>query len=322
MSTSSHHRNGVGLAVAAVWVLPCLAAAGLVQQVPDREFRPAVEAPAYPAGAGPTVCVDEAHRNFHTIDNRFWAFAELLRRDGHVVRAAAGPIDDASLAGCRVLVSANAAQTFGPAEITAVERWVASGGSLLLIADHRPYGGAAAPVAAAFGVEFTDGYAVDGFSTDTRRVLRPGPTLFRTEDGTLRSHPVVTGRTAAESVSVVRTFTGQAFRGSPALEPLLVFREGFVLLPDRPAEIAPGAAGRDVGGWLQGGLMRHGAGRAAFFGEAAMFSAQRSGPSAQPMGMNAPGAEENSQFVLNLLHWLTGLLGPARGNLPQGSAPN
>ena len=44
---------------------------------------------------------------------------------------------------------------------------------------------------------------------------------------------------------------------------------------------------------------------AAFFGEAAMFSAQRAGPSGQPMGMNAPGADENFQFVLNVLHWLT-----------------
>jgi hypothetical protein len=26
------------------------------------------------------------------------------------------------------------------------------------------------------------------------------------------------------------------------------------------------------------------------------------------MGMNHPAAPENSQFVLNLLHWLTGLL--------------
>jgi len=61
-----------------------------------------------------------------------------------------------------------------------------------------------------------------------------------------------------------------------------------------------------VGGWLQGAVMKVDRGRAGFFGEAAMFSAQVTGPARRPMGMNAPGAEQNFQFVLNLLHWLSG----------------
>ena len=36
-----------------------------------------------------------------------------------------------------------------------------------------------------------------------------------------------------------------------------------------------------------------------------MFTAQLSGPEREPVGMNAPGAEQNFQLVLNLLHWLT-----------------
>jgi len=148
-------------------------------------------------------------------------------------------------------------------------------------------------------------------------VVRPGPTLFTAADGTLRPHVVTSGRFAEEAVVSVRTFTGQAFQGPPSLEPLLVFRTGFVLLPDRPAQLGAGTQGRDISGWFQGGVMRHGTGRAAFFGEAAMFSAQRSGPSAQPMGMNAPGAEGNARFALNLLHWLTGLIDSAGGVDPR-----
>ena len=34
------------------------------------------------------MCLDEAHANFHTLDDRFWAFGELLRRDGYIVRFA------------------------------------------------------------------------------------------------------------------------------------------------------------------------------------------------------------------------------------------
>jgi len=56
--------------------------------------------------------------------------------------------------------------------------------------------------------------------------------------------------------------------------------------------------------------MRVEAGRAAFFGEAAMFSARFQGVGAErrPMGMNAPGAEQNFQLVLNVMHWLSEIL--------------
>jgi hypothetical protein len=37
-----------------------------------------------------------------------------------------------------------------------------------------------------------------------------------------------------------------------------------------------------------------------------MFSAQLSGD--EPMGMNAPLAEQNFQLVLNVMHWLSGIL--------------
>ena len=54
--------------------------------------------------------------------------------------------------------------------------------------------------------------------------------------------------------------------------------------------------------------MSIGTGKAAFFGEAAMFTAQVTGKEREPMGMNAPGAEQNLQFVLNVMHWLSGVL--------------
>ena len=50
--------------------------------------------------------------------------------------------------------------------------------------------------------------------------------------------------------------------------------------------------------------MKVGRGRVAVFGEAAMFSAQLAGPK-QPMGMNAPQAEQNHQLLLNVMHWLS-----------------
>ena len=293
------------------------------QQVPDRSFAPSITSPEYPTGKGPVVCLDEGHFNFHTLDGRFWAFGELLRRDGYVVRPFTSKFELGALTSCRVLVVSNAQPgsgdwdsypyptppAFSDVEVAAVRRWVERGGSLLLIADHMPLAGAAATLAAAFGVEFLNGFAVEGFSGDSGRDASfDKPTIFRTQDGSLMPHPIVRGRNAADSVPSIRTFTGQAFR-APGAEPILVLPSTFIaFMPERAWQFGPDTRRVPVGGWLQGAVMRVGTGRAAFFGEAAMFSAQVAGAERRPMGMNAPGAEHNFRFVLNLLHWLSGNL--------------
>jgi hypothetical protein len=63
-----------------------------------------------------------------------------------------------------------------------------------------------------------------------------------------------------------------------------------------------------AGGMQQGAALQFGKGRVAVFGEAAMFSAQTVGPSRSPMGMNDPDAAQNAKFLLNVMHWLEGLL--------------
>jgi len=61
-----------------------------------------------------------------------------------------------------------------------------------------------------------------------------------------------------------------------------------------------------------GATLRAGRGRVAFFGEAAMRSAQRAGPERRPMGMNDPAAAQHPTFVLNVMHGLGGRLGASR----------
>ena len=297
------------------------------QQVPDSMFTPSVLRPAYAAGKGPSLCLDEGHFNFHTLDNRFLAFGRLARSDGFRVSPLRAVFSAESLAPCRLLVISNAQPTdkpwetypqptpsaFTAAEIVAVREWIERGGSLLLIADHMPLAGAAAPLAAAFDVSFTDGFAVKRFASEAGRDSAFAvPTLFRTVDGTLAPHPIVRGRDGSESVTQVRSFTGQAFRAPPGtVDPIMVLPSDFVSLEPRIAwQFGPTTPVRDAGGWLQGATKRVGRGRAAFFGEAAMFSAQVNGPQRRPMGMNAPMAEQNAQFVLNVLHWLIGVIDP------------
>lgn len=52
-------------------------------QIPDRSYRPLIAEPAFAQGEGPLMCLDEAHNNFHTLENRFWAFGELLSQDSY-----------------------------------------------------------------------------------------------------------------------------------------------------------------------------------------------------------------------------------------------
>jgi len=83
MTRTAMRRRAFCALVAVAWLAPHAGA----QQVPDRGFSPTITQPQYAPGRGPAVCVDDAHHNFHTLDERFWAFGELLRRDGFAVRA-------------------------------------------------------------------------------------------------------------------------------------------------------------------------------------------------------------------------------------------
>lgn len=286
------------------------------QQVADTAFQPRLGAPVFAAGQGPLVLIDEAHHNFHTAEGRYSPFARLLRRDGYVIRPSRSRFDAESLEPAKVLVIANALaaanetnwtvptpSAFDAAEIRAVHEWVEDGGSLLLIADHLPFGGAAAQLAASFGVDFSNGFVLD--TSITRGLI-----TFRRTDGTLASNSITTGRSAAERIDSITTFTGQGFRLETGGAPVLTIPAGWVLYtPDTAWRFSSATPRKSAEGLLQGAVLRVGKGRVAVFGEAAMFSAQVAGPARRPMGFNAPEAAQNAQFVLNLLHWLTGLLG-------------
>jgi hypothetical protein len=327
--------RALGLTIVGLLALACARPALHAQQVPDSAFVPPVPRPAWAPGAGPVLCLDEGHHNFHTLDARFLAFGRLAARDGLAVRPLRAAFTAAALAPCRLLVIANAQPSDAPwerypvptpsaftaGEIAAVHAWVAGGGALLLLADHQPLAGAAAALGAAFGFAFSNGFAVPRFTTAAGRDSAiAAPTLFRPGDGTLAAHPVVAGRDAAERVTLVRSFTGQAFRATAAdAEPLLRLPADYVSLEPRvPWQFPDTLAQRPVGGWLQGATRTVGRGRVAVFGEAALFSAQVQGPARRPMGMNAPQAEQNAQFVLNVLHWLAGVLAGGSGRAVSG----
>ena len=189
---------------------------------------------------------------------------------------------------------------FADDEIVVIREWVRAGGSLLLIADHMPFGGAAEKLAIEFGVVFTNGFATDSSGAT-------GPIRFRRRDGSLGRHRIMNGRSARERIDSVTSFTGQAFRiTTGGAVPLMTLHAGSTLLLPIVAWQFSDSTPRIRADWmLQGAALQFGRGRVVVLGEAAMLSAQVAGPQRTPMGMNAPVAPQNAQFALNIVHWLS-----------------
>ena len=312
-------------------MLPGLASA----QQPDTSFRYPIGNPAYAAGSGPIVCIDEAHSNLHTAGGTYAPFAILLRADGYRVRPLPAPWSSPALRDCAVIVVANAVApantrdrslphlpVFSKPELDTLVAWVSAGGGLLLIADHAPFPGAVADLGLILGVEMLDAFAAPGDSGGVIAVFgRPtiADSVWRryasdrgvpnrpiagalTDLGSLGTHPILRGR-GAEPIRWVVTFTGHAFHPSARVRPLLVFGPRAVAGIDRAdAALFP------VGGWLQAGALELGSGRAVVLGEAAMCTAQVGGPRRIRNGMNVPEAPDNPRFCLNVIRWLTRIL--------------
>ena len=284
------------------------------QQVSDTSYNPAIKNPAYASGKGPVVCIDEGHNNFHTKDGRYLPFARLIERDGYKVEGYNGTFGTDRLKRCRILVISNALNelntdkwylptpsAFTAQEIQIVSDWVKSGGSLFLIADHMPMGGAAADLASVFGFVFSNGFAAD--------TARPGPIAFTRASGALCDNNITNGRDPSERVDTVVTFTGQAFTIPDDASSILRFDSRYeMLLPDTAWVFDKSTAMINIGGWSQAAFRMYGKGRVVVAGEAAMFAAQLVGPQMCMAGMNSPEAKENYQLLLNIIHWLDGVM--------------
>jgi len=304
--------------VSAMFALPCCA-----QQIADPDFDTTVARPAY-LNKHPAVLFDEGHANFHTSTGRYKAFADLMRSDGYKVVPNKDKFSKSTLKGYAVLVISNAlgagtvneeewskawieagAQpAFTEGECDVVRDWVHAGGSLLLVADHRPFGSAAENLARKFGVDMSKGYAFDE-ANSYKEMKNPGIIVYTRENKTIADHAITRGRDTTEQINRVILFVGQSLKG-PAnaaaflkLAPTAIDRESLL----SSAKEVP------AGNRAQGVAMEFGKGRAVVLGEAAMLSAQLgvSPNRTIKFGMNVPGID-NRQLALNIMHWLSRLL--------------
>jgi hypothetical protein len=290
-----------------VIILCCVAFA---QQISDPNFNPHVEHPAYTKGF-PRVLFDEAHNNFHTATGRYKPFVDMMFSDGYQIAANRKSFSKDSLQTYKILIIANAIgaedmddpgadkPAFTEEECDAVRDWVSTGGALLLIADHAPFGSAAQILAKRFAVEMSKGYVVD---LEHSVPDNPSLLIFSRENKLLLDHPITQGRNDSERINRVQTFTGQALKGPPGATQLLALAATAI---DQAEPM--GGEKKSVAGQAQGIAFKFGKGRVVMLGEAAMLSAQVAGPENFKMGMNVPG-NDNRQFALNIMHWLSGLL--------------
>ena len=188
-----------------------LLASGAVaqQQVNAPDFNPQVEHPAF-TKKHPRIGIDESHRNFHTRDGRYKPFAALMESDGFEV-SAAPHFDARSLKAVHILVTANAmgdfldsttggvrngatGPAFTPTECDTVRDCVRRGGSLLLIADHVPWGDASAILPRRFGVEMGLGIVMNLKHAGGN----PTRLVFSVDNGLLGEHPILRSRSPTE----------------------------------------------------------------------------------------------------------------------------
>jgi hypothetical protein len=185
---------------------------------------------------------------------------------------------------------------FTPAEDSVVADWVRAGGSLLLIADHVPFGSAAAPLAASFGVRMYLAFARDDRNSgwDNERLI------FSRANGLLSAHPITNGRSASERVTTVVTLTGQSLSIPEGATPLL-------RMDDQSYDWESRQVRHSAKGHAQGIAMRFGMGKVVILGEAGMLSGQVDALG-NKMGMNHSGNDDR-QFALNVVHWLSDAAG-------------
>ena len=319
-------------------VLVLWAGVGYAQMIADPSANTTIANPAYKS-AHPRLAIDQAHGNIHTQDGLFKPFSDLAENDGYKVIPNVEPFTKDSLKGIDILVISNplgnlsndnnnSTPAFTKAECDAVYDWVQHGGSLFLIADHAPIGDAAQPLAQRFGVTLGNNFV---FDTNPDNFTRDDVTqlVFSDTNHLLGSSPIMLGRSESERLHRLVAFTGESVSIPKGATALLIL-SGTAGLASPGSELEPmfdkdavkAKAAREAalkrapaGAKSMAVAFSSGKGRVVISGEAGMMTAQiwkekqkdGSEKIAGTMGWEVPGNDDR-QYVLNILHWLSGAI--------------
>lgn len=300
-----------------IWTLITLATALLsCKETPlqraDNDFDVTVKVPAFKENK-PLLLFDEGHNNFHTTNGLYEPFANLARNDGYDVKTLTTPITAEVLRSATLYVITNArgkgdlndTPAFTEGETEIIKSWVINGGSLLLIADHFPFGSAVENLGNKLGIEFQKGMVQDSVHYD-KRSNDQSQLVFSKENKLLAEHTITNG------INKVITFTGQSItcKDSSCISFLNLSDAAYDMTPitkvtkdgnDTRVEVTYGNP-QSAKGRSQGVALKLGKGKVVCLGEAAMLTAQKNRDNSK-VGMNYNA--DNKKLALNILHWLT-----------------
>jgi hypothetical protein len=284
--------------------------------VNDPAFDATVREPAYPESRGPRILLDGGHHNFFIQWDFIKPFADLAEADGYRPVIGDETFSPGYLAGFDIVMIITALPfdfttktevtteaTFTEAEIDALHDWVERGGALLVFSEHAPFDQAINPLLQRFGISSSVGTVIDEERYDKTLGL-PGCIVFSRDNGFLNGkHPITNGRNEREAIDSVVTFGGSSLTG-----------EGYVnlfrLSPTAENREHPTGVGPVGMGNSQALAGRLGDGRIVAFGDSNGFTAmdyEMEDGSSRSIGMNTEN-HQWKQFVLNVLHWLSGEL--------------
>jgi hypothetical protein len=311
----------------------------------DNGYSPRIAKPAYDA-EGPIVLLDQAHRNLPLTQG----LVRLLSADGYRVMPARSAFTYDALSKAKVLVIMNPGVVrsrqpvdnpeplFTEGEAAIIHDWVAGGGWLLFAADVSPLNAVtndSSNVVRRFQVELSQDRVADPkFHDPSANPREPHGAVFSSENDTLSSHPILTGRSADEQVKKVVLSGMNAIQKAPEnAVPLLRCSEKTFLVrrdalqvreveeaarsaappgpgPEFKSSIAPSSAGpfphAPVAIAFTLGKGRVVVVSNGMFLSAAVRTAVFDGKtSTSNIGLTEA---DNQQFALNIMHWLSGLI--------------
>jgi len=281
----------------------------------DSLYVPEITSPTYLKNKGPTIFLDEGHYNRHSYGGlgSFIAFKNVLSKDGYHVVSFKNKFTNYSLQDVRLMVISLAQNkknlgvsnwtnptysAFQLSEIITIKEWVHNGGSLFLIVDHHPFAGAAKDLAKEFGFELFNGHALD-----TIRY----PSYFHRSNMTLHSNLITNGRNITEKIDSIVTFSGSAMKLSDDTSPILTFDDGWHQWLPTTAWDFKNIEPTSIKGYSQGAFKKFGKGKIVIFADGNTFSAQDTDWGGK-MGFIDPNAKYNYKLLLNIVHYLDGLL--------------
>ena len=138
----------------------------------------------------------------------------------------------------------------------------------------------------------------------------PNYIVFSESENLLGNHPILNGRNNFEKIRQVQTFAARTIIGPPNSSALLKLSESAIdyMFIDPEKITNSRVAVKTKGLRTFGVAFNFGKGKVVVISSSASFAAMQSGTGElYKIGMNTPG-NDNRQFALNIMRWLTGYL--------------